>query len=31
LEWTHGYLFAICLMITIATSLALFFHRRGWL
>jgi magnesium transporter len=31
LEWTHGYLFAICLMIAVATTLALFFRRRGWL
>lgn len=31
LDWTHGYLFAICLMLGIGTMLALFFHRRGWL
>ncbi len=30
LEWAHGYLFAICLMLGIGTTLVLFFHRRGW-
>lgn len=31
LHWRYGYPFALCLMITVAMGMLVFFRRRGWL
>ena len=31
LEWEHGYIYALCLMIASAVVPMLYFRKRGWL
>ena len=31
LSWAWGYPFSLLLMVTVATTLLVFFHRKGWL